>query len=163
MILVVVALLAGCPGGSDAPDAMVCELGVAWGPRRSPGFAPFLDGDTAEITRGFQGFRYIDSTLRITGTVDAEGEVWFQIEVDQREPYAQRGRIEFPRAEADGARYADVLVFFNDIPIAELVGRSARVTARLASGACEAVHAATVTLADDEECVEQADGGVTCT
>lgn len=152
---------AGCPGGGGDPDALDCALGVAWGPRRGESFVQFRDGDAAEITLGFQGFRYIDSTVEIAGPSGPDGDLWFQIAIAGSEPYALRQRIAIPEGASN--RYVDdVLVFFNDTPIAELVGREADVTARLSSQGCEAVHRATVTMADDDSCVEQSDGGLVC-
>ncbi len=166
IVSVVVALAAACSGGDDpaAPDAAPCDLDVQWGAVRDAGFAPFVGGDTAELTLGFQGFRYVASALRVVGAEAGErASVTFQVELDGREPYALAAAYDVPPASPDGAHYvANVLVFFNDIPLPQLVGTSALITTRVAVGACRGSYAATVTLVDDEDCIEQPDGGLAC-
>lgn len=161
--LLSLCVLMGCPGGEGGPDAAPCELEVSWGPRRAGEFRPFVDGDRAEITLGFQGFRYIMSSLRFDADHPDDADVWFQVQVAGHEPYALRQRMTLPAEEPDGWRYRDdVLVFFNDIPIPDLIDQEAAIVIRAEAGGCEGLHGATVRLADDDGCVEQADGGLTC-
>lgn len=162
--LIILCALSGCPGGGGGgPDAAPCPLEVAWGPRRTGEFRAFAEGDHAEITLGFQGFRYVMSSVRFGANGAGDADVWFQVGVAGREPYALRQRMTLPPAEPDGWRYRDdVLVFFNDIPIPELVGQDAEVLIRADAGGCQGNAGATVRLADDDGCIEQADGGLAC-
>lgn len=157
----------GCSEDAESkPDAGVPCVGtleVAWGPKRSGSFVPFKNGDSGEITLGFQGFRYIDSTMRVSG-VDATTAVFgFRIEVEGHAPYNQSADTVELSAGADGALYADdVLVFFNDLPIAEVIGRNTLVTAQAKAAGCSASTAATVKLVDEQACIELEDGGLQC-
>jgi hypothetical protein len=154
---------AGCSGGADGPDATPCPMELAWGRDRAGDFAPFGDGDRAEITLGFQGFRYISSSLRMIMEGGDRGQVWFQIAVAGHEPYAVSSGLTVSAPEADGARYADnVLVFFNDIPMPELVGRSATIGTRVSAGGCAGSTSVGIILANDDNCVELEDGTLSC-
>lgn len=159
------AALAGCPAPDAAPDATPCSLELAWGPRRVAGFRAFVDGDRAEITLGFQGFRYISSSLRaeLAEEPTPEDRMWAQIAVDGHEVFTITSTLGMSSRESDGARYADdVLVFFNDIPIPQLVGREADIEVRARVGGCAGSYRARVTLVDDDDCVEQSDGTLLC-
>lgn len=158
-------VLTGCPAPDAGPDAAPCPMELQWGPRRVTAFRPFVDGDRAEITLGFQGFRYISSTLRaeLTEEPTPEDRMWAQIAVDGHEVFTITAALGMSQREGDGARYADdVLVFFNDIPIPQLVGREADIEIRALVGGCAGSHRARVTLADDDNCIEQSDGSLLC-
>ena len=154
----------GCPNDPVAPDATPCDMEVEWGPKRTNGFEAFSDGARAELTLGFQGFRYVSSTVRMATDSDADrGEMLFQISVEDQETYVVTQPFEVVEEEADGWRYNDdALVFFNDLPPADVVGKEVIVTARGSIGNCRGAHTATVTVVDDDNCVEQPDGTLLC-
>ena len=128
--MIVCALAAaGCPeggggqgGGEPQVDAAPCALTLRWGRRQEGAFVAFEEGDDAEITLGFQGFRFIDSVAGGEGTDAPEVRVRFRAEVDGQSPVTQEAGV-FPLVLGpDGARYADgVLLFFNDVPMASLL------------------------------------------
>lgn len=154
--------LAGCPGGAAGPDAGPCDLTVEWGHGGAEAFSRFEDGDPAELVLGFQGFRYVRSTMRIPGGAE-RSTFWFDIAVDGQEPYQSSAGTRDLDHPGDGSAYAEeVLVFFNDIPMPELLGRSARVTAHGRADGCDGVHLVEVTVVDEDDCIEAADGGLIC-
>jgi hypothetical protein len=160
-IALLTTTLAGCPSTPAQPDAEPCSFTLEWGREVDGVFTRFGDGDLAELTLGFQGFRYVVSAARLVGMSTEEMSFRFDIAVAGQAPWNQGG---LARPEpASGDSYADyLLVFFNDVPIAELVGREATITARVDAGGCTGQDGAQLTLADDEQCVEQPDGGLTC-
>jgi len=153
---------AGCSDAASSADAGPCELEVTWG-RGAPGaFEPFVNGDDAELTRGFQGFRYITSTVRVRKG-GAYATIWFEVEVAEQEPYVSGAGMRPLERAADGAAYArEVLVFFNDIRAPQLLGRTTRVRAHAAGDRCEARYEASIVVVDDDDCVQGPDGGVSC-
>lgn len=158
----------GCSEDSAAPptDAgPVCTgtLELSWGQRKNGGYVAFQDGDSGEITLGFQGFRYIDSTMRLAGVSATSAVFGFRIEIDGHPPYNQSADSAEVTSGPDGALYADdVLVFFNDLPIAEVIGRNATITAQAKAAGCSASAKARVKLVDEEACIELEDGGLQC-
>jgi len=161
--LIFVSALAGCSGGAGVPDATPCGFELEWGYRQGGAFIPFGDGDDAEITLGFQGFRYVISTLRLSNVDGALVQLLAQVAVAGEEPFSQRSTFDMPAADPGGDRYIDdVLVFFNDIPIPQLVGKTATVSVRVDASGCIGTHAADLTLTDDDNCIEQPDGGLVC-
>ena len=73
------------------------------------------------------------------------------------------GMVATDGPDPDGALYADdVLVFFNDLPIAEVIGRNATITAQAKAAGCSASTKARVKLVDEEACIELEDGGLQC-
>ncbi len=156
-------LSAGCPSNPAGPDATPCYFDMEWGPGRVGSFAPFVDDDDAELTYGFQGFLYIKSTLRMNPEGSPErGDMTFFIQVEGQEGYSH-GSPFIVQAKEGEFRYADeVLVFFNDIPIGELVGKSVTVSSRVVIEKCIGSHNATVNLRNDNNCIEQPDGSLEC-
>ena len=54
-------------------------------------------------------------------------------------------------------------MFFNDVPIAELVGRNADVITLADANGCSASHSVTVMLVNEDDCIDQpGDGGAVC-
>ncbi len=164
-ILLLLAASAGAACTDDAPpdepDAgPPCGFELAWGRPVDGVFTPYADGDEAGVVLGFQGFRFIDSSARL-GQIDAPSAVFrFQVEVDGQAPMTQDAAAELVPG-ADGARYADHLqIFFNDIAMPELLGRSAAVRARATAAGCTAADAATVTLVNGG--CQDASGGTSC-
>jgi hypothetical protein len=159
--LIAILFLAGCPGGDGTPDAGPCAVEVEWGHGVPPAFTGFRDGDSAELVLGFQGFRYVRSTMRLGGDVE-RGTFWFDIVVDGQEPYQSSAGTRDLLRSGDDSYAAEVLVFFNDIPMPELLGRSTTVIAHARADGCDGRHVARVTVVDDEDCIEAADGGLVC-
>lgn len=162
------ACLSGCsnqdPGESQKPDAgPSCTYTLSWG-QRAPGgaFQPFGDGDDAEITLGFQGFRYIQSTLRLEDVQATSATHSARIVVEGQDPYTLSDTPVKVKDEG-GVLYSDeVLVFFNDLPIADIVGKNAEITLTATAAGCLGTTKRTVVLRDDESCIQQEDGGLVC-
>jgi hypothetical protein len=158
-----VALLSGCPEGSGAPDATPCDVDIEWGYVTDTGdFIAYSDDDDAEIVLGFQGFRYINSVVEIIDTTATQATAQFQIDVDGHATYGQPGGPLTTTTSPRGVYVNDLLVFFNDIPMPELVGRTCTIIARATADGCVGTYSARVTLVDDENCTEGPDGGLTC-
>jgi hypothetical protein len=152
-LVIALAAVTGCSGGDAGPDA-ACSFDLEWGPEAET-FVPFANGDTAEITLGFQGFRYVRSVARLEGSTADMVRTQFQIDVEGHDAYSQPG-AEVPTRPGNGAQYQDeLLVFFNDIPLPELVGREARIVAQSSAAGCSADYDVTVTLVDEDDTVEQ--------
>lgn len=160
VLLLATACSAPAPAADAGPD---CTVALAWGHRVGGEFVPFEDGDEAEITLGFQGFRYIWSAARVSDT-SASGAVFdFHVEVSGHAPYSQMG-VGVPMTAGPQGRYADqLLVFFNDIPLPEMVGRDATIVTRVTADGCRGDDRATVRLVDRDDCIDEQDGGVGCT
>lgn len=160
--VLVVALL-GCPQPPPAPDGGPCTLAIAWG--REPGcvFSPYADGQKAEMTLGFQGFRFIESAVRLTGASEPAAKLTFELAIEGQASSVQPGGTLDLQPGADGALYAhEVLVFLNDVPLAELIGRRADVTLSATVDTCRAKHQVSLTLVDDDPGIQGADAGVLC-
>lgn len=158
-----VALLTGCPGGGGAPDATPCDVDIEWGHVNDTGdFIAYSDDDEAEIVLGFQGFRYIDSVIELIDASAGEVTAQFQIDVEGHATYAQPGRLLPTTTSPRGVFVDELLVFFNDIPMPELIGRSCTIIARATADGCVGTYTARVTLVDNENCTEGPDGGLTC-
>lgn len=157
----------GCSNDDPAekkPDAgPSCNYTLSWGYRTPSGaFQPFKDGDDAEITLGFQGFRYIQSALALENVKAQSATYSARIVVEGQTPYSLSD-TPVKVTEEGGALIADeVLVFFNDIPIAEIVAKNAEITVTAKAAGCIGSTKTTVTLRDDENCVQQEDGGLVC-
>lgn len=133
-------VLVGCTGGE--PSAPVdsgppCSVEVEWGRMQSGTFVAFHDGDTAEIVLGFQGFRFIDSVARIRSA--RAKSAWFKLQstVEGSAPKATEvGPFEGTIGD-DGALYVpNVQLFFNDLPMADLLGKHVSVIVVATVGGC---------------------------
>ncbi len=158
-----VLMTAGCPTPPPPPDGGGCTFALEWGKLDAGSFAPFADADPAEITVGFQGFRFIESVVEISGVAAATTLFNFQIAVEGHPAYVQAASTSTLVRQPSGALRADVLVFFNDIPMAELIGRNAQIRATASAAGCRGTDGATVVLVDQTDCVQQPDGGILCT
>jgi len=163
-ILSCVACSSEDSGKNDQPDSgPSCTYTLTWGHRASGGaFVPFSDGDDAEITLGFQGFRYIQSTLRLENVKAESASHSARIVVEGQDPYSLSDTPVKVHDEGGGLFSDEVLVFFNDLPIADIVGKTAEITLTAKAGGCLGTTKTTVTLRDDESCVQQEDGGLVC-
>jgi hypothetical protein len=149
------------PPVTDAGPTCDTVLELDWGYRDSGDFIAFDDGDKAEITLGFQGFRYIISTVRVRTTA-ALATLSFRIDVDGHDAYSQAS-VEELADGPDGQRHADeLLVFFNDIPLPEIIGRNALISLHGEADGCEGNHAAEVMLVDEVSCIQLENGELEC-
>lgn len=152
---------AGCqcvpPGGDDG--GADCGTTLAWGHLRDGGFTAFQSGDLAPVTEGFQGFRFIVSSAKVTGASPGTARFDFDISLEGQPPFSQPIAGEL-RQRGD-ALYADeVLVFFNDVPMPQLVGKQAEIGVHTSAG-CGANQRVTVRLTRDT-CRQVEDGGYQC-
>ncbi len=155
----------GCDGcWVNPPDGGTgCEIEVEWGRVVSQTFLAYKDGDRVEITLGFQGFRFISSAARLRGTDASRASFQFDVEVEGESPYAQPGGTVDLRSSGDGSSMSEeILVFFNDIPMAQLVGRSARIATTARADRCSGRSEVSVVLVDEDRCIQDADGGRSC-
>lgn len=164
----VLMLCLGCAGEDPAekpqPDAgPSCNFTLTWGTRDpGGGFTPFVNGDDAEITLGFQGFRYILSALRLEDVKATTATHAARVAVEGQAPYTLADTLVKLHSEGGVLFSDDVLVFFNDLPIADLVGKSAEISLAAKAGGCLGTTARTLTLRDDESCIQAEDGGLSC-
>jgi hypothetical protein len=161
------ALTFGCspddPEKKDPDAGPSCNYTLTWGQRPTgDAFTPFKDGDKAEITLGFQGFRYVLSTLRLENVKAASASHSARIVVEGQAPYTLADTPVKVHDEGGVLYSDDVLVFFNDLPIADIVGKQAEITLTAKAGGCIGSTKVTVLLRDDESCVQQEDGGFVC-
>ncbi|MBI3201033.1 MAG: hypothetical protein HYZ29_05765 [Myxococcales bacterium] len=167
IVLFTLALSVGCsnddPAESKADAGPSCTFPLTWGQLNAQGdFTPFKNGDSAEITLGFQGFRYIQSVLKLDEVKAQSATHSARIVVEGQTPYSLSD-TPVKVADQGGTLYSEeVLVFFNDLPIAEIVGKSAEITLTAKAGGCVGSTKTTVTLRDDLDCVQQEDGGLVC-
>lgn len=152
-----------CVPPQPGPDAGPCALELQWGREPNCVFSPFADGQNAEMTLGFQGFRFVESALRVTGASDPSAKLVFELAIEGQSPAVQPGGTVDLQPGADGALYShQVLLFLNDVPLAELIGRRAEVTLGATIGACRATHRVNVTLVDEDPSIQGEDGGIVC-
>ena len=159
------ALLIGCNCVPPPPiaDAGPCTLELQWGREPSCVFQPYADGQKGEMTLGFQGFRFVQSAVRLTGASESSAKLVFELAIEGQAPAVQPGGTLDLREGDDGALYAhEVLLFLNDVPLAELVGRRADITLGATVGVCRAAHQVSLTLVDEDLSIQGADAGLPC-
>jgi len=148
--LLLALLVTACSGGDDpktVADAEPCAMQLEWGRRVNGVFTPFRDGDQAEITLGFQGFRFIDSVARLRSVRGKEATFKLQATLDGRESMVQDAGAFTAKQQADGALYVESLqLFFNDVPMPELIGQNASIVVNATAAGCAATAAARVSL-----------------
>lgn len=142
-------------------DTAPCYFTIEWGERAGGAFVPFHDGAEAGVILGFQGFRYLQTSVRLQGTSASDAFVRFQVTLDGHPTSAQEaGRFHLVTGD-DGALYADaVQLFFNDVPMPEIVGHSAEVIVIGTAGKCTGKTSVTLKLVTGG-CMS-ADGGTEC-
>lgn len=151
------------PKSEPADAGPSCSFTLGWGHRdANGGYQAFQDGDQAEITLGFQGFRYIQSVLRLEGVTATSAKHSARIVVEGQEPYVLTDTPVKVHEEGGALVTDEVLVFFNDLPIAELVGKQAEITLTAKAGGCTGSVKRSVVLRDDQSCIQQEDGGLSC-
>ncbi|MBK9265255.1 MAG: hypothetical protein IPM54_36415 [Polyangiaceae bacterium] len=159
--------LAGCTapperpnGGKDEPDAGApCFIGLEMGQVADESFLPFQDDQMVDVVLGFQGFRFIEGAARITGT-DAEFVSFrFHVTFQDHSPIVQ-DRIAFMTSLPTGARLAEnVQIFFNDIPMTELLDEHPRLDATATAGNCTGKQTLSLRLGDGGTCDDLTEGG----
>lgn len=149
------------PAPPDAAPVCTGKLTAQWGQRVGPDFMAFHDGDDAPITFGFQGFRFVASVARLEGVGATTGTFIFQVTLDGHDPSTQNaGRVDL-KVGPDGALYADGLqLFFNDIPVVDVLGRNATVVLVAQAAGCTAQSTVRVKLVRGG--CQSADGGTEC-
>ena len=149
--------LAGCPDDGVEPVADAsCDLGVSVGTGSADDYAPLVDGDEAEVILGFQGFRMLEVTLRVEGSDEPRADVSGYVTIEETGvEVAQLPRTTALVEGPDGARYAEgFLVFFNDTPVSEIVGREGELELIARSAGCVGGTRVTLSMVDDDMCVD---------
>jgi hypothetical protein len=156
--------MAACSGARPpGADAGRCDLEVQWGRVEAAQFVPFRNGEEAELTLGFQGFLFIESAVKVRGTSDRIVDLTFQVTVQGQDARTQEVRKDlFPAADGS-AQASEVLVFFNDVPRADLLGRTTSILVQAQVGNCSGRSSVSVTLVDKQACTAPEDGGLICT
>lgn len=146
------------PPNADA-DVICPELGVELGKNTPQGFVPFHDGQTIGVLLGFQGFRFIDGAAKLTGIVDATEFAFFRFQVTFQNHSPSVQDLAAPITKnADGTHRAEsVQIFFNDIPMAELLDENPRIDAHVKIGECSAKQTLSVRLEDAGSCADLQD------
>jgi hypothetical protein len=157
-------LLAACatppqPGLDAGPCALTVELGRAVSENDST-FLPFRDGELVDLVFGFQGFRFIQSMARLDSDA-GEVTLEFDIGVEGHPRFQVPGGTFRPRKDGSNAYVDRLLVFFNDIPVPELVGRAVEIRTTVVSGRCTGRHKASVVFSNRVQCQSE-DGGSPC-
>lgn len=149
--------LQGCPGPVDVPDAAVdayCPLTVEIGPSARL-FAPFEDGDPAQIVLGFQGFQMLVLDVRISGTTTSRADLTASIELVDSTITASHVDRGIPTSvSGDGVLVSGFFVFFNDAPLSELQGREADLTVIARAGGCIGGSRVRLRLSDEAPCID---------
>ncbi len=111
------------------------------------GVTPLTKGTPLPITRGFQGFLFVRVGLRapiqLPPVIKLGAHVHVPGEVDRTATYST---VKTDSALEGGYRSQDVPVFFNDSPLASLVGKDATVTVWTTSTGCRLIGEAKDTL-----------------
>lgn len=170
LLFVGFCLLAGCsspttpaPLSDAGPECPA--IGLALGEKTPNGFMPFSDGQTVGVVLGFQGFRFIDGAARLTGA-DPQSDLGlfrFQISFQAHDPIVQDRAVPLVLGP-DGALWAEgVQIFFNDIPMAELLDEFPRLDAIVKVDGCPGSQSLSLHLKDGGDCADLApDGGGAC-
>ena len=160
------ALFSGCyapPSVTDPGATPPCNAKIEWGRRLGAAVVTFHDGDRAEVTLGFQGWRFINSAARLTSTNAEHASFAYDVDLEGVMPYHQGGGISALHPGPDGALYAENLpIFLNDLPLCQLVGRRATVRTTATLGSCVAQTQATVVLTHGMACFQNSDGTIDC-
>jgi hypothetical protein len=150
-----------CVPPNPIPDAGPCTLEIQWGREPNCVFAPFVNAQKAEMTLGFQGFRFVESAVRLTGASEPSAKLTFELAIEGQSSAVQPAGTLDLRAGNDGALYAhEVLLFLNDVPLAELIGKHADITLGATVGSCHATHQVSIVLVDEDPSIQGADAGL---
>ncbi len=154
------SVLAGCPPESTSSPVTTtgtCDLEVAIGQVTEAGFVPFADGDEAGVVLGFQGFRFIDAAVRLEGVTLDHATLKIRSTIEGHSPLTT-ALVAPLTAAGSGAIAEHVQLFFNDIPMAEMLGRDCKLEVQATAADCTGTGVVTVTLAEGG-CMPDADAG----
>ena len=148
-IAAALVLLTGC-GASPAEDTPGCQLSVQWGTGDPATFVPLRNGDTASAEPDASGQRFVNSTLRLSGTTAPETELRCTVTVDGYQTDEEPPDELSLAAGPDGARYVSGLrVPAANVPAAEhLSDTQAIVVLQAQAGGCASYTATWVRLTD---------------
>lgn len=152
------ASLAACgPPGADpdaGPDAS-CSLAVEVGPEGDP-FAPFHDGDRAEVVLGFQGFQMLLLDVRVAGSPDIDRvEISGFVGISETGVEATRIDRAVPvEREGDALRARGWLLFFNEAPVSAIAGHEGELELIVRAGGCVGGARVRLALVDEDACID---------
>lgn len=171
LVLLGLLLAAGCPAPESHPaDGGAPEPGKDAGPCAEKASLYGIDvhdeevalapGATLPITLGFQGFQYIRIGLRTQMTVPQTLDVWVEVTiVGSVERTTGFAGVQTRPAPAGGTESVDVSVMFNDVPLAELIGKKAALRVWTTTPGCKLVGETEVLLVTGA--YQGPDGGLT--
>ncbi len=162
-------VVTGCSAPSSplpapsAPEAgMLCpEIGLELGTNTQAGSVALNDGQTVGVVLGFQGFRFLDGAAKLTGADPKEDYALFRVQVtfQNHNPTIQE-RMTLLTDGPDGTRVAEsVQIFFNDIPMAELLDEYPPVDAEVTVGHCTGKQTLHLYLVEGGSCADMAQQG----
>lgn len=129
---------AGVPPSGDATALPDCtEQGVLYSADRFNALTELPAGGDLPVITGFQGFVFVQ--LHLGSATKPSDEAPFtsrvvvdSLGIDRTSSHAHITSV----PEASGWRSDAILLFFNDTPVADLVGHAARITVRAALETC---------------------------
>lgn len=146
----------GSPDGGSGDASCTLELELGTGDRHS--FVPLADGDPVEVILGFQGFRMLLLAVRVAGDAGEAMDLGAHLAIVDSSVELDQRNTRLPLREAsDGTRLIDGwLIFFNDVPASEVVGRDAdlELVGRGTTTRCTGAARVRVRLRDDQPCVD---------
>lgn len=145
------ALLAGCapaPPETTPTTTATCHFDLTLGRVSESGFIPFADGDEAGVVLGFQGFRFIDAAAVLDGPSATDAAFRVRATADGHEPVTSDAHASLTPMENGESMAEHVQIFFNDIPMAELLGRTCKLEVRATVAGCTGEDDVSVVLGD---------------
>ena len=162
-VAVAAALLVGC--GPEPPETTptttaTCHFELSLGSMSDGVVKPFSDGDEAPVVLGFQGFRFIDAAVTVLGATGTDAAIRVRATADGHDPIMSDTHATLISKGESGSIAEHVQIFFNDIPMAELLGRSCRLEARATVAGCTGEDDVSVLLVDGGCMPPDADAGI---
>ncbi len=141
---------------TDAGMDASCDITIAIGTGDRDSFTPVTDGQNTELILGFQGFRMIALALQVGGPAADTADLTTFISVTDTDIELSQNNRRMPIVDGTGGDriVEDHLIFFNDAPASELVGREVRVELIARSGGCIGTATTGLTLVDEDDCVD---------
>lgn len=145
------------PGTTDPPEELTpidCELGL-W-TESTPFTSIADDGETpAELVFGFQGFLWIDLSLRCPQPGPTVASVTLALATDNERVFGSSlPRVEFDEFEGDLVSGEMMMRLDNSEGPSALAGLHADVTVRLEGDGYGGTAATAVVLVDDDKCID---------
>ncbi|MBW2463591.1 MAG: hypothetical protein JRH11_18210 [Deltaproteobacteria bacterium] len=140
--------------GMDASCDVTLAIAIGTGDRDS--FTPVTGGQNTELILGFQGFRMIALALQVSGPAADTADLTTFISVTDTDIELSQNNRRMPIVDGTGGDriVEDHLIFFNDAPASELVGREVQVELIARSGGCTGTATTGLTLVDEDDCVD---------